>query len=120
MSDTHSGQNQQIIDPLAQEMAKLREIFLRRQREAESDDIEGTCETRWVAVDDNYLEYYGFRQPKFCNVHWVNKALFVVHRPTCKNPVACHCCGKLCTPQFLCIPCSGEINKSRRHVKKSY
>lgn len=101
------------------DMAKLREIFKRRQREFENDEQEDACSTRWVVVDDNYFEYYGFKQPKFCNIHWVNKTLFVIHRPTCKKPVTCHCCGQLCVPQFLCIPCSGEINKSkwRRQMK---
>jgi hypothetical protein len=99
------------------EFAKLREIMKRRRLEAEMDDIDDKCETRWVVVDDKYLDYYGFKQVKFCNIHWVNKTLYVVHQPNCKNPVKCHCCGQLCVPQFLCIPCSGEINKSRRRTK---
>ena len=107
------------VSDLDQDIAKLREILQRRKRDAEADDLEYRCETRWVSVDNTYLEYYGFKQPKFCNVHWVNKTLFVVHRPNCKNTVKCHCCGDSCATQFLCIPCSGEINKSRRLVKYS-
>ena len=67
------------------DIAKLREIMKRRQLEAENDDIDYKCETRWIVVDDNHLEYYGFKHPKFCNIHWVNKTLYVVHRPTCKT-----------------------------------
>ena len=104
---------------LEKDIAKLREILKRRQREAEMEDTNDTCETRWVVVDERYLDYYGFKQVKFCNIHWVNKTLYVVHRPTCKNPVKCHCCGQLCVPQFLCIPCSGEINKAKRRNKNS-
>jgi hypothetical protein len=103
---------------LAREMDKLRQIFKRRQKELEEED-ENICDTRWVQIDDGMLDYYGFKHPKFCNTHWVNKTLFVVHRPTCKKPVKCHCCGELCVPQFLCIPCSGEINKSKRRLKKT-
>jgi hypothetical protein len=99
-----------------QDLAKLRQIIKRRQQEME-EEKEDYCETRWVAVDDNYLEYYGFKKPRFCNVHWVNKTLYVIHRPNCKKSIKCHCCGNLCVPQFLCIPCSGEINKSRMGKK---
>lgn len=102
---------------IEKDIAKLREIIKCRQLKAESVDTDDKCETRWVKVDDNHLSYYGFKQPKFCNIHWVNKTLYVIHRPSCKNPVPCHCCGQLCVPQFLCIPCSGEINKLRRRNK---
>ena len=115
----NSPQSDNFESELDLEMAKLREILKRRKKEAESD-IEDTCNTRWVAIDDANLEYYGFKQPKFCNTHWVNKTLFIVHRPTCKKPVKCHCCGQLCVPQFLCIPCSGEINKSRRRARNNH
>jgi hypothetical protein len=101
-----------------QDLAKLRQILRRRQKEME-DDTEDSCETRWVQIDEGMLEYYGFRHPKFCNTHWVNKTLFVVHRPHSKKTVKCHCCGELCVPQFLCIPCSGEINKAKRRLKKT-
>ena len=100
-----------------QDLAKLRQIFQRRQKEME-EDVKDHCDTRWVEIDANMLEYYGFKQPKFCNIHWVNKTLFVVHRPHTKNQKKCHSCGELCAPQFLCIPCSGEINKAKRRLKK--
>jgi hypothetical protein len=100
------------------DLAKLRQIFQRRQKEME-DDFEDHCETRWVQIDDGMIGYYGFKHLKFCNKHWVNKTLFVVHRPHSKKPMKCHCCGELCAPQFLCIPCSGEINKSKRLLKKT-
>jgi hypothetical protein len=96
---------------MEKDIAKLREMLKSRKHEFENDENEDMCGTRWVAIDDNHLAYYGFKKPKFCNIHMVNKTLFVVHRPTCKKPIACHCCGQLCVPQFLCIPCSGEINK---------
>jgi len=102
---------------IEQDLAKLRQILQRRQKEME-DDKEDYCDTRWVQIEEGMIGHYGFKQPKFCNTHWVNKTLFVVHRPTCKKPVKCHCCGELCVPQFLCIPCSGEINKSKRRMKK--
>jgi len=105
---------------IEKDIAKLREIIKRRELEALNDENDDICATRWVVVDDEKMEYYGFKQPKFCNTHWVNKTLFVVHRPTCKKPVACHCCGQLCVPQFLCIPCSGEINKYKWRKHKQY
>ncbi len=103
---------------IEQDLAKLRQIIQRRQKEMENDK-DDICETRWVQIDDEMLEYYGFKHPKFCNTHWVNKTLFVVHRPHSKKPFKCHCCGELCVPQFLCIPCSGEINKAKRRLKKA-
>lgn len=102
---------------IEKDIAKLREIIKRRRSEEEMDDINDKCETRWVMVDEKYLEYYGFKKLKYCNIHYVNKTLYVIHQPSCKTSVKCHCCGQLCVPQFLCIPCSGEINKSRKRTK---
>jgi len=111
-SKSTNSEDQTIV--LEKELEKMREILRKRQRAVDEDEIgdeDDKCSTRWVAVDDSNLKYYGFKHTKFCNIHWVNKVLYVVHRPNSKTPVKCHCCGQLCVPQFLCIPCSGEINK---------